>query len=907
MKPKTWIKCSIIVLGVIIIPLLYSYFYLGAFWDPYNRLETVPVAIVNLDEGAVINGEQRNVGDEVCDKIVDDGTMKFIKTDNEDATDGVNGTKYYAVIRVPKDFSSKVATSTETDKEISEITYSANMKHNYICSQIMKNAVLTIEEQTRDSINKEIVQTLCDNLKKVPDNMQTLSDGMNDLSDGSKQLSDGTSDFCDGQSEFTKGLITFSSGMNDLNDGGKALYSGISTLNDGITQVKDGTNELASGVSDLPKLVSGVSELNDGATALLNQTKLTSNYSTNPVTINDGITGLNDGLTLLYNTITSSASTSPKTGSQQISSGISQLSNSMFETSGDTSNPSIYDGIQGVNAGVNQLSTSVGTLATSSSDSNAQASTYLNSVNSMLYSMIKADTDKYTDQITTYAYLLNQLNQIPASNWTDEQKSQVSQITNVLYIYIAGVQSTDVYNFNAALSKTSLDDFNSELGIDSSSPFYGVTMELKESNPYVQTIVSAGNSLSSGVAQIKAGTNSLASIFAPSSSSDLYTSVYALNQGSAQLAAAFGDNGSLTSGIKQLKDGSDTLKASYNGDYTDGVTALSNGMNTLLSSATSLGKLTDGIDQLNEGAIALNSGSSELLSGSAALSEGINTATNGTSSLLNGNSQLVDAATQIRDGSKELDDGINTAKDGVNDAITDANDQLKQTEGLAEYAENPVNVNEEDINHLPNYGSAFAPYFMSLSLYVGALLMFFGIYLDADERIKFLSRSSNKRGIRILGFAGIGVAQAIVLGIICQFALKLSISNIPMFYLSCIIISLVFVEIVGFLLITLKDIGKFLSIAFLVLNLTSCGGTFPMETTPGIFRFLYPYMPMTYSVNLLKETTVNFNNDTARYNILILLGIFALFVGLNLLFGLTKKAKVKVQEIVESNANSSKA
>ena len=57
-----------VIMGVVILPLLYSYFYLGAFWDPYSRLEELPVAIVNQDTGAVIQNENRNLGDEVAEQ-----------------------------------------------------------------------------------------------------------------------------------------------------------------------------------------------------------------------------------------------------------------------------------------------------------------------------------------------------------------------------------------------------------------------------------------------------------------------------------------------------------------------------------------------------------------------------------------------------------------------------------------------------------------------------------------------------------------------------------------------------------------------------------------------------------------------------------------------------------------------
>ncbi len=77
-KEKNTFICCIVIIGVIIIPLLYSWLYLGAFWDPYAKLDELPVAVINLDKGVEINGKSRNLGNDMCDKLKEDGTLKFI-------------------------------------------------------------------------------------------------------------------------------------------------------------------------------------------------------------------------------------------------------------------------------------------------------------------------------------------------------------------------------------------------------------------------------------------------------------------------------------------------------------------------------------------------------------------------------------------------------------------------------------------------------------------------------------------------------------------------------------------------------------------------------------------------------------------------------------------------------------
>ena len=188
---KRVVPC-LILLGVIIIPLLYSYFYLGAFWDPYSRLDKVPVAVVNEDTGATINDKSRNRGDEMCDKLKEDASLKFSFINDEKAEKGLKENDYYAIIKIPADFSSQIASASETTKQTAIITYSSNEKRNYLATQILNNAVAKIEKSVRSTVDDEIVSTLSDQLTSVPDQLQTLSDGLTTLKDGSTDLSDGT-------------------------------------------------------------------------------------------------------------------------------------------------------------------------------------------------------------------------------------------------------------------------------------------------------------------------------------------------------------------------------------------------------------------------------------------------------------------------------------------------------------------------------------------------------------------------------------------------------------------------------------------------------------------------------------------------------------------------------------------
>ena len=279
------IQRAALIIGVMIIPLMYSYFYLNAFWDPYQRLDKVPVAVVNLDEGAVINGEERNLGDEIVDKLKDEKELDFNFTGAKRAKAGVLENDYYASITIPKNFSSDAATVGEdTEKLHGKIIYSANQKRNYLAAQILENAMPKIKESVNSKIDKQIVGTISDKVKEVPEQLGTLDEGLSKLDNGAGQLKDGTAKLSNGANVLSQGISKLNGnvpalkkGALKLNGGAAKLSKGMKTitgnskaLNNGASQVAGGAGSLKDG---LTSYTNGVSQAKDGASELTNGIK----------------------------------------------------------------------------------------------------------------------------------------------------------------------------------------------------------------------------------------------------------------------------------------------------------------------------------------------------------------------------------------------------------------------------------------------------------------------------------------------------------------------------------------------------------------------------------------------------------------------------------------------------------
>ena len=113
---------------------------------------------------------------------------------------------------------------------------------------------------------------------------------------------------------------------------------------------------------------------------------------------------------------------------------------------------------------------------------------------------------------------------------------------------------------------------------------------------------------------------------------------------------------------------------------------------------------------------------------------------------------------------------------------------------------------------------------------------------------------------------------------IIKFALGIVVNNFALLIASCILVSLTFMAIIQFFLMFTGNIGKFVALFLLILQLTSCAGTFPIETQSKFFIVINKFLPMTYSTQLFKEAISGTAGSWAGKNALVLIAFLAVFV-----------------------------
>lgn len=313
------------------IPIMYSGFFLGSIWDPYGQVKNLPVAFVNEDKGAQLNGQALNVGQSVEQKLKDNHDLGWEFVNKQQADDGVNSGHFYAVVTVPTDFSAKAASITAAQPQQAVIRYTTTPAKNYIGSLVSNQAAEKVKTSVAEQITQAYAKGVLENIGKLGDGLETAAGGAATLHGGLTQLQ--------------AGAQTYTGGVRQLAVNQRAMANGLARLGDGSRQLQAGLGQLSNGLpseSQVAQLTSGMKQLQSG----LNQLNA-SVYNPSPTLVNQQSKVQSEAQTLAQTMQASLADLSAAgvalkdLGSQAVASGgsttitlsqISQLSQALSKT-----------------------------------------------------------------------------------------------------------------------------------------------------------------------------------------------------------------------------------------------------------------------------------------------------------------------------------------------------------------------------------------------------------------------------------------------------------------------------------------------------------------------------------------------------------------------------------------------
>ncbi len=305
-RAKLWIT----LVGISLIPALYNLIFLSSMWDPYGRLDHLPVAVVNQDQAAKLNDETLTIGNDMVEKMKDSDELEFHMVSQKDTEVGLEAGDYYMVVTLPKDLSQKATTLMTDDPQKLEIDYQTSKGHSFVAAKMSDTAMTSLKESVSETITETYTSA-------VFDNMRSLQTGTKDASSGSQELLSGSQRLATGSQDLSNGLSALSKGTTDLSAGAGKLNSGLSQYTNGVGQLAPGAQQLSQGLTAYTEgtsaLASGAQELNQKSAVLLNGVQQLAAGSTDMQPLVDGANRLSAGLTQL-----TTASGLPQTDRAQI-------------------------------------------------------------------------------------------------------------------------------------------------------------------------------------------------------------------------------------------------------------------------------------------------------------------------------------------------------------------------------------------------------------------------------------------------------------------------------------------------------------------------------------------------------------------------------------------------------------
>lgn len=820
---KTHKFFMLVIVVLFFVPSIYAVTFLSSLWDPYGQVKNLPVAIINKDKSVDYEGQKLAVGDDLEKELRKSKDMDFHFPSEKEAKTGLKDGKYYTVITIPSDFSKDATTLLDKNPKQMKLDYETSSGHSFIAGKLSESGAKEISQQISKQVTKTYAKTIFAEMKKV-------GKGMGTAADANKQLADGTTQIKSGSDQLTSGLQTLSASTLQFNDGAQTLTQGLSQYVDGVAQADAGSQRLTAGLGQLngqvPALVNGVGQLSNGSNQV----------TTGLGQLNGQVPALTGGVNQLAN------------GSNQVTAGLGQLNSQV---------PALASGVNQLATGSEQLTNGVDQLNQQLKDQDfAGKITTLQNQVAMLQDIAKdmPSQEQLQTQLQMVQTHLDNLNKA-------SEKDAAAMPANVDKAFAdAGVQVTPEQKAKIAASLTT-DVANSE----TSKQIQPIVRDIATLSAQINTFNNAhGNQImqlgeaanNTDLNEVNTQLEQMKAL--PTAINTVDENMHKLSDG---LNTLNGKTGALSDGVSalangstQVSDGLDTLKgktstlSSSVSALTNGSTQVSDGLNTLNSKTGDLsngaGQLLAGSSQLTTGLDTLNSKRSELNSGAGQLADGARQLNGGANQLTTGAEQLSPALAKVQAGNQTLADKMGSAAKQVNDTKA-TNKTFKQIAA-------PATAKQTEKDHVANNGTGMVPYMFSVAMFVG--MMALNLMLDMISPRTKISSLAAWMGSKMVMLFGIAVMAATVLYGLSSSILGLDPVHPLQTYGFMILISLMDAALVTAIYMWFDKAGAFAAMVLLVFQLSGSAGTYPIQLSNAFFEWLHPYLPMTYTVDGLRET-----------------------------------------------------
>lgn len=819
----------IALIGVLLIPIVYCAVLLSATWGPYDNLNNLPVAVINKDAGAVSDGNPINVGEDLVATLKESNTLGWDFVSEEEAKAGLESNKYYMLVEIPEDFSQKVTTVLTDNPQEPELKYIQNEGLNYMGSQVTNSAVERLREQLGDKITATYATTLLSKFGDVGTGFSAAADGSSQIYDGTVSLSDGTNTLLTSLTEKAPDIAKLAAGAQTANEGAGTLLSSVQKGTGDINTLASGAGQIASGVDKLnagaKTLAGGLKQAQSGGKEL--EAGLSSQLVPGAKQLAAGAAQVGPGAAQFATGATGFVTGADQavTGLEAVVAGVGQVAPGAQQVAGGVTlvvagAGTLEAGAKTLAGGVTTAITGVGTLETGA-QSVAGGATQVVTGAGTLEAGAQAVANGLAALLQNPALAAN-----PDVQKLAAAAGQVSAGITDLKTK-AGALETGAKQVAGGLTQLKSQAGQLETGAKQVSA--GIT-DLKTKAGALET---GANQVAAGLGQINSSVQSKLA----GGVQQLRTGVTQLETGAQQLAAA-----------SQLSAGAQTLATALEKQILPGVQSLNSGLTQL---STGAGTLTAGTSTLDAGTDQLAAGTQKLQNSWGTLTNGVSSLKTGLVQIADGNQTVNTGWGTLTDGATQLNDGANKLKDGSETLSTSLSSGAEQVNGLSVTDKNiamfatPVKTVGEKVNSYTYYRDSTAPYILSLALFVGMLVLSF--FVDFKKPATLPGSAFSWFVSKWLQLALFAVIQAVLVALFALFVLGLDFANPGLFILFAIFTSITFMSIVFFLVSVGGNIGRFIALVFIVLQLSITGSNLPIAMLPENLRNLSQFLPLTYS------------------------------------------------------------
>ncbi|MBP1965896.1 YhgE/Pip domain-containing protein [Paenibacillus aceris] len=809
-----------------ILPSVYAWINLKGMWDPYSNTSGIKIAVTSNDQGAKIEDKAINIGDEVVDNLKNNHSLGWTFVDEQTALRGVERGDYYASLIIPEDFSKKITSIVDGTMEKPEILYTVNEKINAVAPKITSKGASSVTQQISENFIKTVSSSILTRMKEIgidfEKELPTIRNMEGKILELEKRLPEIAS--------MGNKALELEQKLPELKEKGQKIVQleqkipDINRAADTVLKIEERwpkIQEVAKEVlliqqklPEIQKAAGRVAELDQNfgkveevlntaidksrkadeiVSAALNTLPRIEEIATQGAAFADQLTSFLQKNEAAFQTLTPVVKQNLLL-LQQTADAVTQLTGILQDVNLDP-----QKALAAI-AFLTERLTSGAAVLDNTIDVFTRLNTYLpGSPFTDTISRLTGLRSNMANQIQTLSKVQSAIGrgEKPAKDIVNNLNTLSKEASAALGNILARYDTEIVPNMTKALGQ-----------IMSIAQNAGAALQtLKDQLPNIKGILTdAQNGIHFAQTQLDTLQKDLPDIRAKvhEASSTLQSKLDAFTTGINE-AAPFIRN-DLPRVEQKLHAAADFIRNDLPAAEED-IRKVADLYQTKLPEVESAVHL------------AANLVRSDLPEFEAAVHR---------------------AADQIRNfqGSGSIEEILRLLQ----------NDIQKQSDFLS----NPVLIKEDKKFPIPNYGSAMSPFYTTLSIWVGAMLLVSLLRVDVDNLDGAFKTHQIYFG-RMMIFLTMGFFQALIVTIGDIFLLGTYVVDKLWFVIFAMLISVVFITITYTLVSVFGNIGKGIAVIFLVLQFSSSGGTFPVSTALPFFQKLNPFVPFTYAVGLLRE------------------------------------------------------